>query len=408
VIGRTFFENSKQITPFAAIMCLMLRLARFGTLLFALPVFAQVSPGTLWNELKMKRDKLPGIHQEFEVSQTSRTVRTTQSSVRQIVVDMAPGQWRERSIAGSGDRIRIFDGKDLLRMEEGGDEFVRIKRKPKDDDPVPAPYTISDPDWPKATEKARRPCGLPGEDHSCVEMEVPLKLWARTSSLSNVTRMLKGYATMAIDSETGLMISLHTVQVIENRNGTYQTETIYALKRLGYGKALDPALFHLPSEGMREVKELTAWDAPRIRKELAGKPAPALLATDLQGKPVDLEALKGKTVLLDFWTTWCPPCRADAPSLDKLFSKYGGQNLVILGISVNEEHAIVEKYLKEHPHKFPVLLTSENDMPRPYQIGLFPTYVVIDPDGTISAAVQGDQGFADLKKLLKKAGLELD
>jgi thiol-disulfide isomerase/thioredoxin len=159
---------------------------------------------------------------------------------------------------------------------------------------------------------------------------------------------------------------------------------------------------------MREVKELSRWNAAKIKKQLAGKPAPELAVTDIERKSVALSAFKGKTVLLDFWTTWCPPCRADAPALDKLYRKYREQDLMIVGISVSEERAIVEKFLKEHPHSFPVALTSENEMPRAYQIGVFPTYIVINRDGTVASAVEGDQGFGELRKLLKKAGLEID
>jgi hypothetical protein len=53
-----------------------------------------------------------------------------------------------------------------------------------------------------------------------------------------------------------------------------------------------------------------------------------------------------------------------------------------------------------------VVLTTENDMPRPYQIGVFPTYIIIDPDGKVGSAAEGDQGFGELRKLLKKAGIE--
>jgi thiol-disulfide isomerase/thioredoxin len=166
---------------------------------------------------------------------------------------------------------------------------------------------------------------------------------------------------------------------------------------MSYGKPADASLFKLPSDDMREVKELSRWNAGKIKKQLAGKPAPELTVTDIQGKPLMLSAFKGKTVLLDFWTTWCPPCRADAPALDKLYRKYGEQDLMIVGISVSEERPIVEKFLKEHPHSFPIVLTSENEMPRPYQIGVFPTYIVIDRDGTVAAAVEGDQGFSDFE-----------
>ena len=81
---------------------------------------------------------------------------------------------------------------------------------------------------------------------------------------------------------------------------------------------------------------------------------------------------------------------------------------MIVGISVSEERGVVENYLKSHPHSFPVVLTSENELPRPYQIGVFPTYMVIDPDGTLTTAVDGDQGFGELRKFLQKAGMEAE
>jgi hypothetical protein len=91
-----------------------------------------------------------------------------------------------------------------------------------------------------------------------------------------------------------------------------------------------------------------------------------------------------------------------------LQQKYGGKELTILGISVSEERDIVEKFLKEHPHEFAIVLTTENEMPRPYQVGVFPTYIVINQDGSFSAAVEGEKGFADLRKLLKKAGMDVE
>jgi thiol-disulfide isomerase/thioredoxin len=219
--------------------------------------------------------------------------------------------------------------------------------------------------------------------------------------------MTDGTTRVLIDTETGIWLQCRTVEVVEGAMSSYKLDLTYQVKQMSYGAAADAAVFNLPS-GLKEVKELTPWNESRIKKQLAGKLAPELQVTDIQGKAISLAELKGKTVLLDFWTTWCPPCQADAPSINKLNQKYGDKNLAIVGISVSEEREIVEKYLKKHLHSYPVVLSSENEMPRPYQIGVFPTYLIISPDGTLITAEEGDKGFGKLRKELQKAGLETE
>jgi thiol-disulfide isomerase/thioredoxin len=380
----------------------------FGTLSLALFARAESPASNLWAELKDKRERLPSFHQEFELSQTYKTGGNNQSSKRQVILDMAKGQWREKSSSGSGDYIRIFDGKDLFQMEEAGNEYLRPKPHSKEDESLPSVYSFGDLDLSKLVEGERQPCGISGNNHLCVVLDGRVKKSIRLIPPNSSVRVLDGTARFVFDLETGLLIGSRTVEAIDNGRTTYQLDVTRALKRLAYGSPPDLSLFRLPSGDIHEVKELSRWNAAKIKKELAGKAAPELTVTDLRGKPISLSALKGRTVLLDFWTTWCPPCRADAPSLEKLHQKYGENELTIVGISVSEEREIVEKFLKEHPHGFSVVLTTENEMPRPYQVGLFPTYIVIDRDGTVSAAAEGDKGFGDLKKLLKKAGMETE
>jgi thiol-disulfide isomerase/thioredoxin len=371
----------------------------------ALSAGAENPASALWDELKTKREKLASLHQEFNVSQTSRTSSSSQAMQRRILLDVAQGQWRETSVSGSGARIRIFDGNDLFTMEAHGDEYVRNKRQSKDEDPAPSPYGLGDPDWSKAEEVRRRPCGLAGSDHVCVVLRAPLKHWSRPSTGGRFSKLLEGTTQVVLDIETGLAISSSTAQLIDNGRRSYQSDTVCTLDRMKSGEPADATLFRLPAE-MHEVKELSKWNVAKIKKQLLGQPAPGLAVIDLKGKPLTLSDFKGKTVLLDFWTTWCGPCRADGPALEKLFQKYGDKDLMIVGISVSEERDIVEKFLKEHPHSYPIALTTENEMPLPYQVGAFPTYIVINRDGTVAAAVEGDKGFGDLRKLLKKAGLD--
>lgn len=400
VLGpETHDSNDRRIMRF---------LLMIGAMFITLNASGQTPASKLWTDLTTKRDALAGLHQEFEVTQSFKTARSTQASRRTIIVDMSQNKWRERSVSGSSDRIRIFDGQDLFLMEAEEDEYVRTKHKAKEDDPEPGPYGSIEMNWSKAKEVERQPCGYSGSDHACIIIDVPVKQWMRAGRDNHMTRMSDGISRMVIDTETGLLVASHTREVIDNQRGGYVWDIAYTLKRMSYGAVPDAGLFKLPESGVHEVKSLTPWNAIRIKKQLAGKQAPELQVTDIQGNPVSLSDLKGKTILLDFWTTWCPPCLADAPALDKLYSKYAGKELMIVGISVSEEREVVEKFLKNHPHSFPVVLTSENEMPRPYEIGLFPTYIVIAPDGTVATAVEGDQGFGELRRFLKKAGMETD
>jgi hypothetical protein len=145
-------------------MCLTTLLA---FLLVALNASAETPASQLWTELKAKREMLSSLHQEFEVSRTLRMAGGNRSSKWQTVLDMAPGQWRETS----DNHTRIFDGKELFLMEGGGGEFVRTKRHPKEEDPLPSPYSAGGPDWSKAVELERRPCGIPGSGHLCVLLQ---------------------------------------------------------------------------------------------------------------------------------------------------------------------------------------------------------------------------------------------
>jgi hypothetical protein len=111
-------------------------LAFVAILCAALEAGAETPAGGLLSDLKSKREKLGALHQEFDVSQASKLSRSTRSSQRQTVIDIFQGQWREKSVSGSGTRVRIFDGKDLFEMEDQGDEYIRTKLQSKDEDPA--------------------------------------------------------------------------------------------------------------------------------------------------------------------------------------------------------------------------------------------------------------------------------
>ena len=366
-------------------------------------VSAQSPPKVVWQEVQAKRAALSAFHQEFEVNQAYVLSSDKQTHTRVEVVDAAGRRWRQVSGRGTAADIRLFDGGGQFDIADA--EFIRLRHNAKDPDPVPNAYNFEKFDLSKLVEVERKPCGYARNDHTCVVFDVPMKSWVNQTA-SGVTRAQVGAARLTFDTETGLLVGRSTSQVVNQPRNSYRSDVTYRLARLQYGTIPAADVFSLPANA-REVKKFAQWDARRMKEQLAGKPAPELNLTTLDGKPLSLASLKGKTVLLDFWATWCPPCRVDGPALDKLHAKYGAQ-LVIIGLSVSEDRAVVEKFMKEHPHKFPVVLTAENDIPRYFDVAALPTYVIIDADGNLDTAVEGDRGFDGLRSRLKQAGLDVD
>lgn len=106
--------------------------------------FTLDAAGGIWTHLTGKRALLAGSHQEFEVTQTSVTAKAQQASTRQITLDLAGERWREKTTSGSGVYVRIVDGQDSMYFEDGGEEYVRTKRKTKDGPALPAVYRAND------------------------------------------------------------------------------------------------------------------------------------------------------------------------------------------------------------------------------------------------------------------------
>jgi thiol-disulfide isomerase/thioredoxin len=124
--------------------------------------------------------------------------------------------------------------------------------------------------------------------------------------------------------------------------------------------------------------------------EVSGKPgAPAFSAKTLKGDVFDLAAETGKVVLLDFWATWCPPCRDSIPALERLHEKYGARGLVVLGIT-NEDPDHVATFVKENKMTYTVAAGPAQDaVLLKYQIEALPTSVVIDKQGRVRSFEAG-------------------
>jgi peroxiredoxin len=113
-----------------------------------------------------------------------------------------------------------------------------------------------------------------------------------------------------------------------------------------------------------------------------GKPAPDFTLLSLDGQDVRLSDFQGKPVLLTFWASWCPPCRAQKSHLITAYNDFADQGLVILGINVGEEPSLVREYVAQKGIPFPVLLGTE-EVAHLYQVRGIPATFLIDRQGIL-------------------------
>jgi peroxiredoxin len=116
----------------------------------------------------------------------------------------------------------------------------------------------------------------------------------------------------------------------------------------------------------------------------AGERAPEFSLDSLAGEKVALKDLKKKgIVLLNFWATWCAPCKAEIPLLDQLSEKLQDKGLTVVGVSVQERKDSVAAFCRKNRVKYPILLDSDADVSKQYGVFAFPTTIVLSQDGVV-------------------------
>ena len=121
----------------------------------------------------------------------------------------------------------------------------------------------------------------------------------------------------------------------------------------------------------------------------AGEPAPDFRLQNLEGQSISLSDLQGKPVLLNFWSTRCPPCRAEMPYIQEIYEEWSGKGLEVLAINLGESPSLVKKFLQSQGLSLPVLLDTKQSAARKYNIQYIPATFFIDKDGIIQEKIIG-------------------
>jgi thiol-disulfide isomerase/thioredoxin len=171
------------------------------------------------------------------------------------------------------------------------------------------------------------------------------------------------------------------------------------------------------ADGIAELKTYMASNGADRRLaekagEMIGDPrrarepfAPDFAFTSLEGQTVSLASLRGKVGLLDFWGTWCPPCRESIPTMVRLNKEFGGQAVEIVGISSDSDEQAWRAFIAKNQMSWPEYLDSSGAMQNTFAVDSFPTYIVLNREGVIRFRQSGfgeDTGV-DLEDAIKKA-----
>ena len=136
-----------------------------------------------------------------------------------------------------------------------------------------------------------------------------------------------------------------------------------------------------------------------------GNNLPAFTTQSLSGKTFSSDMLKGKVVLINFWATWCPPCKAELPLLQKnIYDKIKDKNFTVLCISRGEKEDIVKKFIKQYKYTFPVYLDPETKTYNKFASKYIPRNFVIGKDGKVKLATVGfnQKEFEEMIVLIEK------
>jgi len=134
-----------------------------------------------------------------------------------------------------------------------------------------------------------------------------------------------------------------------------------------------------------------------------GQAAPDFVLNDTEGRPVRLSELRGKTVFVNFWASWCPPCRAEMPDIEQIYQEFKDKDVVVLAINQREDPETIRRFMQSLNLTFPVLLDRNGAVAQQYRISAIPTSFFIDRGGIIRAVNVGSMSRLGIMAKLEMA-----
>jgi peroxiredoxin len=128
---------------------------------------------------------------------------------------------------------------------------------------------------------------------------------------------------------------------------------------------------------------------PALAADPTGAPAPAFTLGSSAGSSVSLAQYKGQVVMLNFWASWCGPCRQEMPLLESIYKKYNRMGFTLIGVNVEPDSNAANQWLKQTPVSFPILYDKDSKVSKLYDVAGMPSTVIIDRTGKVRVLHRG-------------------
>jgi peroxiredoxin len=131
-----------------------------------------------------------------------------------------------------------------------------------------------------------------------------------------------------------------------------------------------------------------------------GRTAPDFELTTLDGGSIKLSELRGKGVLINFWASWCKPCRDEMPAIQRVYDRYKDKGLEVVAVNIAEPDVTVNGFVRHLDLTFPVLLDRDREVTRLYGIGPIPSSIFVSPDGKVVRKVSGQMAEGQIESMV--------
>jgi thiol-disulfide isomerase/thioredoxin/outer membrane lipoprotein-sorting protein len=341
-----------------------------------------------------------------EVLSGGRRIPVSSAVGKQIVAVQNPGKARVELNIGAGN-LMVSDGEATWTYRPSTKLYTKITAA-QGPDGVAANLAVLDvmgffEDAKSAKTARSETISVDGQSFDCWVVTSSVKIPAGAAMGGTIS---DGLMTSWIDKKLLLAVQeviAYSYKVAPAAGAApveYQAKLSQIMRSLKIDQPIPASTFaFIPPADAKEQPTQVAG-----RTDLTGQAAPTFKGVSLDGKAYSLDSLKGKTVLLDFWESWCGPCIRSMPTTEKLYADYKAQGFVVLAVDVDENRETVEKFLKSQPLGYPVIMGSESGIPAAYSVTAYPTFVLIGPDGKIAAHQIGFSEAA-LGGIVSRAGL---